>query len=283
MGVQAVREVRTKESIKNNRLIQFVQYEKQPANRSLQYFIYSNLSSAKNNHSSLRGTVNKQTKRVAHGHSEHQGNISLMMRLPDNIGLVGLAQGQPAEYFSKQSQPLGGMPLLSSSLRSKRFIQPALLSSPSSFIAKLRRSDKLESNRNCTTILSFWCSLVDIGFFLYILDIEITNVHYCIAISKTMPRSAQTLAEHLTTMLTEVTVMASYKSTQTHPKFTDTYWIIPLDSNIPYGKVSLTRRERRLFHVLFKGDRLVWSGRKPITPQSIIACSASQRQEVAHA
>ncbi|HGJ5864185.1 hypothetical protein [Arsenophonus nasoniae] len=47
MGVQAVREVRTKESIKNNRLIQFVQYTKQPSNRSLQYFIYSNLSSAK--------------------------------------------------------------------------------------------------------------------------------------------------------------------------------------------------------------------------------------------
>ncbi|WP_155847021.1 hypothetical protein [Arsenophonus nasoniae] len=263
-----------------------MQYTKQPSNRSLKYLIYSNLSSAKNNHSSLRGTVNKQTKRVAHGHSEHQGNFSLMMRLPDNIGLVGLAglaQKQSAEYVSKRFQPLGVMPLLSSSLRSKRFIQPALLSSPSSFIAKLRRSDKLESNRNCTTILSFWCSLVDIGFFLYILDIEITNVHYCIAISKTMPRSAQTLAEHLTTMLTEVTVMASYKSTQTRPKFTDTYWIIPLDSNIPYGKVSLTRRERRLFHVLFKGDRLVWSGRKPITPQSIIACSASQRQEVAHA
>ncbi|HGJ5878775.1 MAG TPA: hypothetical protein ACHBZ9_06835 [Arsenophonus nasoniae] len=75
--------------------------------------------------------------------------------------------------------------------------------------------------------------------------------------------------------------MASYKSTQTHPKFTDTYWIIRLDSNIPYGKVSLTRRERRLFTVLFKDDRLVWSGRKPI-PQSIIACSASQRQEVAY-
>ncbi|HGJ5879939.1 MAG TPA: hypothetical protein ACHBZ9_13020 [Arsenophonus nasoniae] len=266
-----------------------MQYTKQPTNRVLQYLTSPKLGSAKNNHSSLRGTVNKQTKRVAHGHSEHQGNFSPMIRLPDNIGLVGLvglvglAQGQPAEYFSKQSQPLGGMPLLSSSLRSKRFIQPALLSSPSSFIAKLRRSDKLESNRNCTTILSFWCSLVDIGFFLYILDIEITNVHYCIAISKTMPRSAQTLAEHLTTTLTKVTVMASYKSTQTHPKFTDTYWIIRLDSNIPYGKVSLTRRERRLFHVLFKDDRLVWSGRKPITPQSIIACSTSHAQEVAHA
>ncbi|WGM00626.1 hypothetical protein QE210_12245 [Arsenophonus nasoniae] len=87
----------------------------------------------------------------------------------------------------------------------------------------------------------------------------------------------------LTTMLTKVTVMALYKSTQTHPKFTDTYWIIRLDYNIPYGKVSLTRRERRLFYVLFKDDRLVWLGRKPITPQSIIACSTSHAQEVAHA
>nr|WP_280623587.1 hypothetical protein [Arsenophonus nasoniae] len=99
----------------------------------------------------------------------------------------------------------------------------------------------------------------------------------------TKPRSASNTNEASNhKQLFEVTVMALYKSTQTHPKFTDTYWIIRLDSNIPYGKVSLTRRERRLFHVLFKGDRLVWLGRKPITPQSIIACSASQRQEVAY-
>ncbi|WGM11269.1 hypothetical protein QE197_02565 [Arsenophonus nasoniae] len=97
------------------------------------------------------------------------------------------------------------------------------------------------------------------------------------------PYSVRALIGFLTTMLIEVTVMALYKSTQTHPKFTDTYWIIRLDSNIPYGKVSLTRRERRLFHVLFKDDRLVWSGRKPIAPQSIIECSASHGQEVAHA
>lgn len=52
--------------------------------------------------------------------------------------------------------------------------------------------------------------------------------------------------------------------TQTHPKFTDTYWIIPLDSAVPYGKVSFTHRDFRTFTALFKDSRLIWAGRKPV-------------------
>lgn len=59
--------------------------------------------------------------------------------------------------------------------------------------------------------------------------------------------------------------MAMHKSNQTHPKFTDTYWIISLDSNVPYGKVSLTGHGRKLFTILSKNNRLIWSGRKPVT------------------
>nr|CBA73978.1 phage transcriptional regulator [Arsenophonus nasoniae] len=190
-----------------------------------------------------------------------------MMRLPDNIGLVGLAglaQKQSAEYVSKRFQPLGVMPLLSSSLRIMRFIHPARLSSPSFFCASSIAARSSGSNRNWKTglpRLSFLC--IDMSITPVVMCLCVTTRYYHIE-QKTTPYSASTLAGRLTTMLTGVTVMASYKSTQTRPKFTDTYWIIPLDSNIPYGKVSLTRRERRLFHVLFKGDRLVWSGLKPV-------------------
>lgn len=46
--------------------------------------------------------------------------------------------------------------------------------------------------------------------------------------------------------------------------FTDTYWIIPLHANIPYGKVSFTRQEARLFRAMFKDSRLIWAGRQPM-------------------
>ncbi|WP_334473752.1 hypothetical protein [Arsenophonus sp. PmNCSU2021_1] len=51
---------------------------------------------------------------------------------------------------------------------------------------------------------------------------------------------------------------------QTHPKFTDTYWIIPLNSAVPYGKVSFTHRDFRTFTALFKDSRLIWAGRQPV-------------------
>ncbi|QBY46648.1 hypothetical protein QE193_21785 (plasmid) [Arsenophonus nasoniae] len=53
-------------------------------------------------------------------------------------------------------------------------------------------------------------------------------------------------------------------TTQTRSKFTNTYWIIPLDSDAPYGKVSLTRQDRRIFKSMFKDSRLIWAGRKPV-------------------
>ncbi|HGJ5877675.1 MAG TPA: hypothetical protein ACHBZ9_00965 [Arsenophonus nasoniae] len=47
-------------------------------------------------------------------------------------------------------------------------------------------------------------------------------------------------------------------------KFIDTYWIIPRNSNTPSSKVAFTRNDRRIFNVLFKDDRLIWAGRKPV-------------------
>ncbi|WP_406706449.1 hypothetical protein [Sodalis sp.] len=58
--------------------------------------------------------------------------------------------------------------------------------------------------------------------------------------------------------------MAEHQHTQTRPKFTDTYWIIPEYETTPYGKVSFTRQARRTFIAMFKDSRLIWAGRKPV-------------------
>ena len=113
-------------------------------------------------------------------------------------------------YLATQfCQFFGSMPRLSSSLRRSRLIQPALLSSPSSIMALVKRSDKSASKRSCTTILSFWFSLVDIGVHPYILNLLNGNVHHCIPLSKAMPRSGGTLTGHLITtdsIIIEVTM-----------------------------------------------------------------------------
>lgn len=96
------------------------------------------------------------------------------------------------------AQPFGSMPRLSNSLRKSRFIHPALLSSPSSFIAIDRRSERSGSRRSCTTFLSLWFSLVDIGIHPFILIIMVINVHHCKPISKA-PQVLGTHAGLLTT------------------------------------------------------------------------------------
>ncbi|HGJ5864184.1 ash family protein [Arsenophonus nasoniae] len=238
----------------------------------------------KNNHSSLRGTVNKQTKRVAHGHSEHQGNISLMMRLPDNIQLVGLPKEQSAKYFAddydnfiKNSLPV---------CKSFGYSNYALVKSSDRFGTLVIKKATLGAKD------SVFFYVVNNALLYSMVALLGQSFDWLVSFlsSSSNPDNVTALIEFGTSSgdflnnKKEIALMATIPS-QTHlkeTKFTDTYWIIRLDSNIPYGKVSLTRRERRLFHVLFKDDRLVWSGRKPITPQSIIACSASQRQEVAY-
>ncbi|HHR6108897.1 TPA: host cell division inhibitor Icd-like protein [Providencia alcalifaciens] len=135
------------------------------------------------------------------------GNVDIEYRASENINISLLL------WYGKY-QLLGSMPRLSSSLRRSRLIQPALLSSPSSIIALVKRSDKSASKRSCTTILSFWFSLVDIGVHPYILNLLNGNVHHCIPLSKAMPRSGGTLTGHLITndrVIIEVT-MSKYNT-----------------------------------------------------------------------
>lgn len=122
--------------------------------------------------------------------------------MADTLRNSGLAEGEipPSKQNHRViAQPFGSMPRLSSSRRSNLLIQPALLSSPSSFIAAAKRSDRSTSRRSCTTFRSFWFSLVDIDVHPYILRIKVINVHHCIAFSKAKPGSALTLTGPLTT------------------------------------------------------------------------------------
>lgn len=120
---------------------------------------------------------------------------------------------------SKPVQPFGSIPRLSSSRRSNLLIQPALLSSPSSFIAAAKRSDRSTSRRSCTTFRSFWFSLVDIDVHPYILRIKVINVHHCIAFSKAKPGSALTLTGPLTTNDSQRIEAAMLNHTPTRFKF----------------------------------------------------------------
>lgn len=96
------------------------------------------------------------------------------------------------------TQPFGSMPRLSNSLRKSRFIQPDLLSSPSSLIAVARRSDSSLSSLSCTTWRSL-VSVVDIVNSYALVCTGVDNVLHCMTFSKAKPRSARTLTGLLTT------------------------------------------------------------------------------------
>ncbi|WP_440863236.1 hypothetical protein [Symbiopectobacterium purcellii] len=171
-------------------------------------------------------------------------------------------------------QSLDLMSLLSSSRRNKRLTQPDLLSSPSSRMAIDSRSDKSLSNRNWTTLRSFF-SNVDIVNSYEVACSRVDNVLHCMTCSKPKPGSATTLTGPLTTndnASIEV-AMRNYTAligkdkpsfTQARPEFLETYWIVPFYETTPYGKVSFTRQDRRTFIAMFKDSRLIWAGRQPV-------------------
>lgn len=124
------------------------------------------------------------------------GNIENYHLLTQIFGAVGNIT------YRNPAQPFGSMPRLSNSLRKSRFIHPALLSSPSSFIAIDRRSERSGSRRSCTTFLSLWFSLVDIDVHPFILIILVINVHHCKPISK----APQVLGTHAGLLTTNVSL-----------------------------------------------------------------------------
>ncbi|MCF1265186.1 host cell division inhibitor Icd-like protein [Morganella morganii] len=115
--------------------------------------------------------------------------------------------------------PLGSMPRDCSSLRRTRLIHVASDVSPSFFI-----SDSSCSLNSCGSRIWYWSVLVlslDIVITTLVL-FELCNynvIAFRLQLKKQNPAVLPTLTGLLTTMLIEVTIMAMYKSTQTHPKF----------------------------------------------------------------
>ncbi|GDN44167.1 hypothetical protein BvCmsKSP089_02009 [Escherichia coli] len=98
------------------------------------------------------------------------------------------------------------MPRLSNSRRKSLFIHPERLSSPSSFMAMLKRSNKSASRRSCTENLSFLLSLVDIVYLEYNNGLAVTM--YTNDTTKAKPAGAMNTNGLLTKPLIEVTIMA---------------------------------------------------------------------------
>ncbi len=98
------------------------------------------------------------------------------------------------------------MPRLSNSRRKSLFIHPERLSSPSSFMAMLKRSNKSASRRSCTENLSFLLSLVDIVYLKYNNGLTVTM--YTNDTTKAKPAGAMNTNGLLTKPLIEVTIMA---------------------------------------------------------------------------
>lgn len=121
---------------------------------------------------------------------------------------------------SAGSSAFGSIPRLSSSRRSKRFIQPERLSSPSSCMAIDSLSNNSASSRNCTAKRSFLLSLVDIINHLSISFFQVDNVYQ--SQQKQNPVSADTPAGLLTTADSN-NIEAAMKNSTTHPQGRDSH------------------------------------------------------------
>ena len=117
-------------------------------------------------------------------------------------------------------QLFDSMPRLSNSRRKSLLIHPDRLSSPSSFIAILKRSNKSASRRSCTENLSFLLSLVDMVNLCSDNAIKVTM--YTNDTTKTTPRSGGTHAGRLTTNDNDSIEVAMRNYTR-HPQGRDSH------------------------------------------------------------
>ncbi|MEA1168449.1 host cell division inhibitor Icd-like protein, partial [Escherichia coli] len=112
------------------------------------------------------------------------------------------------------------IPRLSNSRRKSLFIHPERLSSPSSFMAMLKRSNKSASRRSCTENLSFLLSLVDIAYLRYNNYFEVTM--YTNDTTKAKPAGAINTNGLLTTNDSNSIEVAMLNHT-THPQGRDSH------------------------------------------------------------
>ena len=179
---------------------------------------------------------------------------------PTPFGSTNFSVYQQGTAMAHTPQPFGSMPRLSSSRRSKRFIQPERLSSPSSFIAIFNLSNRSASNLSCTANLSFLLSSVDIVNLKANNELKVTM--YTNVIIKTTPRAVRAAPGRLTKPLIEVTVMADQQHTQTHPKFTWRFLALSATDRNILHIIATTEREAREQSPV--GCVMVFAGRLPV-------------------
>nr|WP_239506264.1 host cell division inhibitor Icd-like protein [Proteus mirabilis] len=196
-------------------------------------------------------------------------SVQAVLIQPNNIGLVQYFLSSIGGWdlmcvrLTYGVQPLGSMPRDCSSLRRTRLIHVASDVSPSFFI-----SDSSCSLNSCGSRIWYWSVFVlslDIVITILVL-FELCNynvIAFILQLKKQNPAVLPTLTGLLTTMLIEVTIMAMYKSTQTHPKF---LWRFFSCQQSKYFSVEATSEQEA----------------RSMLPDSPCLFSARIRKEVAH-
>ncbi|WP_256860884.1 host cell division inhibitor Icd-like protein [Salmonella enterica] len=167
-----------------------------------------------------------KTKATAKGRQWVLRQIKLE-RITNNATFAAGGQSVTGKKSRWGCQPFCSVSRLSNSRRKSLLIHPERLASPSSFMAILKRSNKLASRRSCTENLSFWLSLVDIVNLGGDNVIEVTM--YTNGIIKATPHSAVTHAGRLTTNDSKDIEAAMRNHTQTKPEFIYTFTALHRD------------------------------------------------------
>ena len=145
-------------------------------------------------------------------------------------------------------QLFDSMPRLSNSRRKSLLIHPDRLSSPSSFMAILKRSNKSASRRSCTENLSFLLSLVDMVNLCGDNAIKVTM--YTNDTTKTTPRSGGTHAGRLTTNDND-SIEVAMRNHTTHPQGRDSHNL----NKYIWRFIALSTTQPRVIHIVATNEQ----------------------------
>ncbi|EMW4752186.1 host cell division inhibitor Icd-like protein [Escherichia coli] len=213
-----------------------------------------------------------KTKATAKGRQWVLRQIKLE-RIANNATFAAGGQCDQCAGLLVGCQPLGSIPRLSNSRRKSLLIHPDRLSSPSSFMAILKRSNKSASRRSCTENLSFLLSLVDMVNLCSDNAIKVTM--YTNDTTKTTPRSGGTHAGRLTTNDNESIEVAMLNHT-THPQGRDSHNL----NKYIWRFIALSTAQPRVIHIEATSEQ---EARQQSPDGCVMVFAARIRQEVSHA
>ena len=212
-----------------------------------------------------------KTKATAKGRQWVLRQIKLE-RITNNATFAAGGQCDQCAGLLVGYQLFDSMPRLSNSRRKSLLIHPDRLSSPSSFMAILKRSNKSASRRSCTENLSFLLSLVDMVNLCSDNAIKVTM--YTNDTTKTTPRSGGTHAGRLTTNDSESIEVAMLNHT-THPQGRDSYNL----NKYIWRFIALSTAQPRVIHIEATSEQ---EARQQSPDGCVMVFAARIRQEVHH-